>query len=279
MAKIVCEKCETVFQLDKIKGLKNCPVCNEILFPDDVDTENEDNNEPLSFGDDVELGEFDSFDEDKIDFWWYEIDEKNKSYVAIKCTKCKSLAGVPFPIAKTGNYILIDSSFKGRCCKCGNEMKNHILFKCPQNWNNKEDFKNPDLYYYEIDDEDRYKNKELRDVWCQCISCREVNTIPYSDFDFISEDYVKLKKNLNLKCEGCGKKFENIIVPKRPDGWRKLNNWEVQKTNQPRCPICNSTRVHKISMTNKAASALAFGVLAAGHVSKTYKCDICKSKF
>lgn len=203
MAKIVCEKCETVFQLDKIKGLKNCPVCNEILFPDGIDSENEDNNEPLSFGDDIELGEFDSFDEDKIDFWWYEIDEPNvngktRGRVYTNCAKCGHLLGIePYPIARVGSYLLIDTVYHDKCGHCGNEMKNHILSKRPETW------------------VDPRKN----DMW--------------------------------------GKDYKSMI----------------------KCPICSSTKVHKISMTNKAASALAFGVLAAGHVSKTYKCDICKSKF
>ena len=141
------------------------------------------------------------------------------------------------------------------------------------------DFKNPDLYYYAIDSEDKYENRDLRDVWCQCISCREVNAISYSKFDIIKPEYLRLKDGLELECEGCGKLVTNPIVPKRPDGWRELNRWEMESVNIPKCPICSSTKVHKISTTNKAASALAFGIFAAGHVAKTYKCDICGSKF
>ena len=180
---------------------------NEILFPDGIDSENEDNSKPLSFGDDVELGEFDSFDEDKIDFWWYSIREPGEVWkgitfkngtVSTNCAKCGHFAGsTPYPIARTKDYLLIDSRFTDKCGTCGNEMKNHILSKRPETW------------------VDPRKN----DMW--------------------------------------GKDYKSMI----------------------KCPICSSTKVHKISMTNKAASALAFGVLAAGHVSKTYKCDICKSKF
>lgn len=142
-----------------------------------------------------------------------------------------------------------------------------------------EDFNNPDLYFYAIDSEDKYKDTDLRNVWCQCTSCKEVNTISYSFFDSISQDHLKLKKDLNLKCKGCGKKINNMVVSKRPDGWRNLNLWEKDYENLPKCPVCSSTKIHKISMTNKAASALAFGILAAGHVSKTYKCGVCGSKF
>lgn len=48
---------------------------------------------------------------------------------------------------------------------------------------------------------------------------------------------------------------------------------------RPRCPICGSTNIHKISAANKIGSAAMFGVLAAGHVSKTFKCDHCGAKF
>lgn len=141
------------------------------------------------------------------------------------------------------------------------------------------DLEHPDMYFYSIDSEDKYEDKNLRDIWCQCTTCREANTIPYDQFCLITSEYVKLKKDVNICCDGCGKAVTNPVIPKRPDGWRELNMWEKDYDNLPKCPICHSTRIHKISMTNKAVSALTFGVLAAGHVSKTYKCDVCGSKF
>lgn len=141
------------------------------------------------------------------------------------------------------------------------------------------DLDNPDMYFYSIDSEDMYEDKDLRDIYCNCISCRKVNPILYNKFSDINPEYVKLKDGIEIRCKGCGKAVTNPIIPKRPDGWRELNMWEKDYDNLPKCPICHSTKIHKISMTNKAVSALTFGVLAAGHVSKTYKCDICGSKF
>jgi hypothetical protein len=141
------------------------------------------------------------------------------------------------------------------------------------------DFESPDLYFYDIEDEEDEEDEELREVWCQCTSCRAVNTILCNQFSVIKSKYVKLKDGIEIYCKGCGKQFTNPIVPKRPDGWRELNRWEIDLKNIPKCPICSSTKVHKISMTNKAASIVTFGIFAAGHVSKTYKCDICGSKF
>lgn len=45
------------------------------------------------------------------------------------------------------------------------------------------------------------------------------------------------------------------------------------------CPKCGSVDTRIISGTNKAASVLVFGVLAANNVVKTYKCNKCGTKF
>lgn len=161
------------------------------------------------------------------------------------------------------------------CPVCGNSL----LGNDDSSVSVDEELENPDMYFYDIDDEEDEENEELRDVWCQCTTCREVNTIPRNQFDLLKKKYVKLKDGVEICCEGCGKVVTNLVIPKRPDGWRELNLWEKDCDNVPKCPICSSTKIHKISMTNKAASALAFGLLAAGHVSKTYKCDICGAKF
>lgn len=175
-----------------------------------------------------------------------------------------------------------DSSFKLEVVK---DMKNCPVcgadFECGDDSHNEpaeEDFENPDLYFYDIEEPDEYGD-DLRDVWCQCTSCRKVNRIPYSSFDYIDNDCLKLHKGVDLSCKGCNKQFKNRIVPRRPDGWRELNLWERELDNVPKCPICGSTSINKISMTNKAASTIAFGIFAVGHVSKTYKCSNCKSKF
>ena len=202
MAKVVCESCGTSYKYEIARGMELCPVCGKTLWSQD-DEESIDIDEKLSFGEGVELGENDSFDEDKIDFWWYSIrepgtlGETDRGSVNTTCAKCNRLSSAPYPIAKSREYLLIDVRYRGRCGGCGNEMKNHIISKRPENW----------------------VDPRKREMW--------------------TEDYENISK----------------------------------------CPICSSTKIHKISLTNKAASALAFGVLSAGHVSKTYKCDTCGAKF
>lgn len=175
--------------------------------------------------------------------------------------------------------ILKKKNSENKCLVCGASLgggnsSDHM--ESPSFRDGIEDYNNPDLYYYDIDEPEEYSD-DLRDVWCQCTLCKTVNIILYNKFDVIKSEYLRLKNGLDLKCKGCGKQISNKIVPKRPDGWRNLNL--LERANIPKCPVCNSTKIHKISMTNKAVSALTFGIFAAGHVSKTYKCDICGSKF
>lgn len=198
--KIVCDSCETAFREEYVRDAKVCPYCGA-SWDDEGDTEDIKQDE-LSFGEGIELGEYDSFDADKIDFWWYSIrepktlEETDSGSVSTTCAKCGHLVGsAPYPIGRKNDYLYIDSRFLDSCQYCGNELNNHILSKRPVNW----------------------------------------------------------------------------VDP------RKKEMWTTE--NIPRCPICQSSQIHKISATNKIASAWAFGVLAAGHVSKTYKCDTCGSKF
>lgn len=201
MAKVVCENCGTSYKYEIAKDMELCPVCGKPLWSQD-DEESINLGAPPSFGEGVELGENDSFDEDKIDFWWYSIKEPStdgtsRGRVFTTCTKCGNLSYVTYPVARTKDYLLISPKCRDKCGNCGNELKNHVISKRPESW----------------------VDPRKRDMWV--------------------------------------KDYENI----------------------PKCPICSSTKIHKISLTNKAASALAFGVLSAGHVSKTYKCDTCGAKF
>ena len=205
--RVNCTQCGTSydrrFLLGKQGALNVCPMCGAFIsLSSDEEDPSAHDDEP-SFEEDVVFGENDSFDEDKIDFWWYEmrepktLDETDTGDVGTTCAKCGHLSFAPYPIARTGDYLLIDSRYTDTCSHCGNEMKNHILSKRPESW----------------------VDPRQHDMWV--------------------------------------KDYEHLI----------------------KCPICSSTRVHKISMTNKAASIVAFGIFSAGHVSKTYKCDICGSKW
>ncbi len=49
--------------------------------------------------------------------------------------------------------------------------------------------------------------------------------------------------------------------------------------NKPKCPICNSTNLAKITATKKIAKMAAFGIFGMGDNGKTWRCKNCGSKF
>jgi len=50
--------------------------------------------------------------------------------------------------------------------------------------------------------------------------------------------------------------------------------------NVPKCPVCGSTSLKKISLTTRAVKTAAFGTIGAiDDAGKTYKCENCGSKF
>lgn len=56
---------------------------------------------------------------------------------------------------------------------------------------------------------------------------------------------------------------------------------EIAKVqNVPKCPICQSTNIKKITFAKKATKTFFFGFLGAvDDAGKTYKCENCGSKF
>lgn len=192
---IVCPICNSAFD-ENILKLKNsehvCLVCGSSLATNTIDFEH-------YFPEDIKLGEFDSFDDNKIDMWWYDFVEPGKSYglTCTVCTKCGECTWFPYPIAIKGDYVIVENS-EDKCYGCGREVKNFIFKKCP-----------PEVM--------------------------------------------------------------EII--------KRASTPATTSPNVPKCPICSSTNIHKISLTNKAVFAVAFGFLSAGHISKTFKCDNCGAKF
>lgn len=49
--------------------------------------------------------------------------------------------------------------------------------------------------------------------------------------------------------------------------------------NKPKCPICGSTNLSKITTTKKVAKIAMFGIFGMGDNGKTWKCNNCGSKF
>lgn len=63
----------------------------------------------------------------------------------------------------------------------------------------------------------------------------------------------------------------------------KLHGYDTScapvKTNVPKCPICQSTNLSKITTLKKATKIAVFGVFGFDDTGKTWKCNNCGSKF
>ena len=49
--------------------------------------------------------------------------------------------------------------------------------------------------------------------------------------------------------------------------------------NTPKCPICQSTNLSKITTAQKAGKIVLFGIFGMGDNGKTWECNNCGSKF
>lgn len=67
----------------------------------------------------------------------------------------------------------------------------------------------------------------------------------------------------------------NMDIPVIIDSSKQPKEKESLK---PKCPICNSTNVEKLSFTKKAISICGLGILS-NKIGKQWHCDNCKSDF
>lgn len=92
----------------------------------------------------------------------------------------------------------------------------------------------------------------------------------------------------SIYCENCSN-FEDIYVSpelqkefdrqNREYAAQKMRPQAVHTVNVPKCPICGSTDLSKITATQKAVKIAIFGIFGMGDNGKTWKCNSCGSKF
>lgn len=78
------------------------------------------------------------------------------------------------------------------------------------------------------------------------------------------------------------KKCDQIIAEKEELHKEEVaQKVELYKSTRPQkcCPVCHSTSLHKISNLGKVVKVGAFGILGAGDMGKTWKCNSCGCKF
>ncbi len=127
------------------------------------------------------------------------------------------------------------------------------------------------LYFDEI--ETSYKERpDFNGVNAYCGECKEFNHLSFDMFDkLVDNEYVVLKDNITVTCEGCGKEHKpRKILYKRKDHYAPP---------LPRCPVCNSFMLKKISTGSKFLAAATIGMFAIPYNSKTYECKDCGYRF
>lgn len=125
-----------------------------------------------------------------------------------------------------------------------------------------------------FDNIDLYENKpEYNGVIVYCSECKKIDSLELDKFDeIVDKEYVTLKEGVTVKCRGCGVEHEgNKILYKPKEHYTTINI--------PKCPICQSTNLKKITMKSKLFAAGMVGVFAAPYTSKTYECMNCHAKF
>lgn len=138
-----------------------------------------------------------------------------------------------------------------------------------------------------LSEELKYKYHIFTDDWTQ-ISNEEMN--------FRKENFVmtELKNNPIFSIEEYKKQVQNQEqIKEELEVYQQKQNLEQQNkiSNEtrkildkqnciPKCPICGSTNIKKITMTTRAVKTATFGVVGAvDDAGKTYKCENCGSKF
>lgn len=113
---------------------------------------------------------------------------------------------------------------------------------------------------------------EMSGVSIYCGACKEFMPLELENFTELSDkEYVILKDGITLKCDKCGKVHEgNRINFKLKDHYAP---------SLPRCPICQSYNLKKISTGSKLLAAGTVGVFALPYTSKTFECKDCGYKF
>lgn len=122
-----------------------------------------------------------------------------------------------------------------------------------------------------------------------CTTCGKETKLP-SCFIKKVNDY-SMELIVDIKCVNCNKadKGGTIVYLRDMKTNRKVHlsapetsgNTKIRYIDDeiPKCPMCRSYNIHKISGASKVASGLAFGVFAGKKIMSQYKCGACGHLF
>ncbi len=177
----------------------------------------------------------------------------------VTCESC----GSSFPLERVKDM---------KCPICGEN-----LWEEDENTDNADSISDTDesenglMYFDEI--ATSYKERpEYNGVYAYCSECGEGNFFELDKFEkLVDKEYVILKKDITVKCRGCGKEHKpRKILYKRKDHYAPP---------LPRCPICNSAMLKKITTGSKILAAATLGTFALPYNSKTFECKDCGYRF
>lgn len=171
------------------------------------------------------------------------------------------------------------------CEKCGTEFKFEIAkdFECcpvcgasfrddGDSVDNENTVQDDDLMYFDEIIESYNECPELNGVRAYCAGCGKSNSLELDKFEkLVDKNYVILKGNITITCRGCGKEHKpRKILYKRKDHYAPP---------LPRCPVCNSAMLKKITTGSKFLAAATVGMFALPYNSKTFECKDCGYRF
>lgn len=103
----------------------------------------------------------------------------------------------------------------------------------------------------------------------------------YTLIDLLEQDDIDDEKIVDEYAR-CSPLFDEDLYRSRINKEKLLQKATLDKqreANKPKCPICQSTNLSKISTTHKAGKIALFGIFGAGDIGKTWKCNNCGSRF
>ena len=171
------------------------------------------------------------------------------------------------------------------CEKCGTEFKFEIaknFESCPvcgasfsdevESADNENVVQDDGLMYFDEIATKYTENPEYNGVRAYCGECGKSNSLDLDKFDkLVDKEYVILKANITITCRGCGKEHKPRKIMYKPK--------DHYAPPLPRCPVCNSAMLKKITTGSKFLAAATVGMFALPYNSKTFECKDCGYRF
>ena len=124
---------------------------------------------------------------------------------------------------------------------------------------------------------------ETKNEKCNCCNTNLLST-PYTMNEYLFGNSIDVnidKKIFDEYIKG-NPQFDEELYRSRINKEKLLQQATFDKqreSNKPKCPICQSTNLSKITTLQKTGKIALFGIFGMGDNGKTWKCNNCGSKF